>query len=112
MQYEVYVGGVRAAQSRQILDAHGIRHVVNMQDVSTENFHERNPEFTYREDICLTPGGEEVRRGRLVGCLKPDLLCASRRKPPQAAPRLRSGSPPAAPARLAPGPPGARAGPG
>ena len=43
----MYVGNYTAAQRKDILDAHGIRHVVNCMDVTTENYHENNPEFTY-----------------------------------------------------------------
>ena len=31
----------------KILDAHGIRHVVNCQGVDSENYHEENSEFNY-----------------------------------------------------------------
>jgi hypothetical protein len=44
---KVYVGNYTAAQKKDILDAHGIRHIVNCQDVTSENYHERNPEFEY-----------------------------------------------------------------
>lgn len=42
-----YIGNIRAAASAATLDAHNITHVVNAQDVDTENFHERDPRFTY-----------------------------------------------------------------
>ena len=43
----LYIGNIRAAASAATLDAHNITHVVNAQDVDTENFHERDPRFTY-----------------------------------------------------------------
>jgi len=44
---KVYVGNYTSAQKRDILDAHGIRHIVNCQDLSSENYHEKDPEFSY-----------------------------------------------------------------
>jgi protein-tyrosine phosphatase len=44
---KVYVGNYTAAQKKEILDAHGIRHIVNCQDVTSENYHENNPDFKY-----------------------------------------------------------------
>ena len=42
-----FIGNIRAAASAPTLEAHGITHIVNAQDVSTENFHERDPRYTY-----------------------------------------------------------------
>ena len=42
-----YIGNIRAAASAPTLEAHGITHIINAQDVNTENFHERDPRYTY-----------------------------------------------------------------
>jgi len=44
---KVYVGNFTAAAKKDILDAHGIRHVVNCQDVTSDNFHEKDRTFNY-----------------------------------------------------------------
>ena len=36
-----------SASDSEILDAHGIRHVVNCQGLDSENYHEKSSEFTY-----------------------------------------------------------------
>ncbi|CAD7930020.1 unnamed protein product [Amoebophrya sp. A25] len=44
---KVYIGNLVSAQTKGILDRHGIRRVVNCQDTTTENYHQSNPEFEY-----------------------------------------------------------------
>ena len=44
---KVYVGCQTSASDLEILNAHGIRHVVNCQGMVSENYHEKNSEFTY-----------------------------------------------------------------
>lgn len=62
---KVYVGNYVAAQSKAILGEHKISHIVNCLDVTAENFHEKDTQFTYfrfpiaswwREDALKRPG--------------------------------------------------------
>ena len=43
----VFIGGQSAARSEKILLEHGITHIINCQDLSSPNYHERNPTFHY-----------------------------------------------------------------
>ena len=45
---KVFIGNIQAAQSKPILAEHGVSCVVNCQDPSSQNFHEADPEFSYR----------------------------------------------------------------
>lgn len=44
---KVFIGNIDAAKSFNILKANGIRRVINCQDTTAPNFHEKNPEFQY-----------------------------------------------------------------
>ena len=44
---KVYIGNLSAAKSETVLLRHGIKHIVNCQDLSARNFHETNPQFHY-----------------------------------------------------------------
>ncbi|CAD7923591.1 unnamed protein product [Amoebophrya sp. A120] len=44
---KVYIGNLVAAQTRTILEKHDIFRIVNCQDVTTENYHEKAKEFDY-----------------------------------------------------------------
>jgi len=44
---KVYVGNITAAKSKQVLSAYKITHIVNCQDLKSENFHESDPSFSY-----------------------------------------------------------------
>ena len=44
---KVYVGCLTAASEIAILEKHGIYNIINCQEMSSENFHEKNKKFTY-----------------------------------------------------------------
>ena len=44
---KLFIGNIRAASDRRILDDNNIRHVVNCQELSTENYFEEDKEFSY-----------------------------------------------------------------
>ena len=44
---KIYIGNIRAAESRTLLKEHGVDRIVNCQDTSSRNFHEKDPNFKY-----------------------------------------------------------------
>eukprot|EP01048_Picozoa_sp_COSAG05_P001801 COSAG05_NODE_63_length_22889_cov_41.986617_15_plen_202_part_00 len=43
----VFIGNQTAARSESLLKARGITYIVNCQDLTAPNFHEKNPDFSY-----------------------------------------------------------------
>ena len=39
---KIYIGNIRAAESRTLLKEHGVDRIVNCQDTSSRNFHEKD----------------------------------------------------------------------
>eukprot|EP00300_Choanocystis_sp_HF-7_P014009 c18538_g1_i1.p1 GENE.c18538_g1_i1~~c18538_g1_i1.p1 ORF type:complete len:187 (+),score=34.41 c18538_g1_i1:173-733(+) len=59
---KVFCGNLTAAQTKGILEEHGITHILNCQELKSRNYFEEDPNFTYGRMPVATWGGYSLQR--------------------------------------------------
>eukprot|EP01061_Rhynchopus_euleeides_P018776 TRINITY_DN30_c0_g1_i4.p2 TRINITY_DN30_c0_g1~~TRINITY_DN30_c0_g1_i4.p2 ORF type:complete len:195 (+),score=38.34 TRINITY_DN30_c0_g1_i4:177-761(+) len=72
---KVYVGNHVAAADRGLLQKNGISHIVNCQDVTTKNYHEGDPTFSYKRfPISHWRAVKDISQPEIVGAYFGDVF--------------------------------------